>query len=100
LTQINPAFDRADSMILAATHTHLYPGHRGTVSGLETSADLDDRDCLVEFSDGSATTARIRRRERGWQIDTGAGTRIDEKRWWIDFENNRDRIAFRILGAI
>lgn len=92
-------------MILAATHTHLYPGHRGTVSGLETSADLDDRDCLVEFSDGSATTARIRRRERGWQLDTGpyrtgAGTRIDAKRWSIDFQDNRDRIAFRILGAI
>jgi hypothetical protein len=76
-------------MILEATHTHLYPGHRGEVSGLGQIADLQTRrDCLVEFSDGSATAARISESGDGWQLRTNA----------YRTEKDGDRVLFRILG--
>lgn len=90
-------------MILEATHTHLYPGHRGKVSGLAKIADLRTRhDCLVEFSDGSATDARISRSGDGWQLytnayRTAAGTDIAEKRWLVHLNEDGDRVGFHIL---
>jgi hypothetical protein len=60
-------------MILEATHTHLYPGHKGKISGLAQIADMQaSGDCLVEFSDGSATPARISKSEDAWQLHTEA----------------------------
>ncbi len=91
-------------MILEATHTHLYPGHRGKISGAARIADIPaGGDCLVEFTDGSAAAARISRSGDGWQLDTeayrtAAGTDIVEKAWRIRFEENDDRVTFRILG--
>ena len=90
-------------MILQATHTHLYPGHRGTVSGLECVADLRAQtDCLVEFSDGSAAAASINGSGRDWYIRTGAyrtaaGTEIAEKRWRIRFDESGGEIGFHII---
>jgi len=91
-------------MILEATHTHLYPGHRGKVSGLAQIADLQTRrDCLVEFSDGSATAASISESGEDWQLRTNAyrtaaGTEITDKRWLVHLEKDGDRFLFRILG--
>lgn len=90
-------------MILRATHTHLYPGHRGTISGLEQLAGLrPNGECVVEFSDGSAASARISRSADGWRLRTGAyrtaaGTDIAEKRWLVDLQQDGDRVTFRIL---
>ena len=90
-------------MILRATHTHLYPGHRGTLTGLERLADLrTETDCLVEFVDGSAAPARIWKSERGWRLDTGAyrtaaGTDIAARSWLLRLQENRGEVAFRIL---
>ncbi len=93
-------------MILEASHTHLYPGHRGKISGLEHIADLGDGgDCLVEFVDGSAANARISKDADGWQLQTSAyrtaaGTDIAEKRWAIHLQENGGQPAFRVLKRI
>ena len=90
-------------MILEATHTHLYPGHRGKISGLAQTTDLQaGDDCLVEFSDGSVTPARISKTEDGWQLHTGAyssaaGTDITEKYWLVYLEEDGGHVEFRIL---
>jgi hypothetical protein len=90
-------------MILQASHTHLYPGHRGKISGLSHITDLENGcDCLVEFSDGSATNARISRKESGWQLQTfayrtAAGTDIAEKRWAIRLQEEGALMTFHIL---
>ena len=90
-------------MILEASHTHLYPGHRGKISGLAQIADMQaGGDCLVEFSDGSATPARISRSEDGWQLHTeayrtAAGTDIAARRWLVCLEEDGDHMEFRIL---
>ncbi|MDH3388690.1 MAG: hypothetical protein OEN02_12370 [Gammaproteobacteria bacterium] len=91
-------------MILEATHTHLYPGHRGRISGLEKASTIQSgRDCLVAFSDGSAATARISRSANGWQLDTNAyrtaaGTDITAKRWFVRLEEDGDHVEFRIIN--
>jgi len=91
-------------MILEATHTHLYPGHRGKISGLAQIADLNQgRDCLVEFADGSAASARISRAENGWQLHTNAyrtaaGTDITERLWFILLQEDGPDIEFHILN--
>lgn len=90
-------------MILQATHTHLYPGHAGTVTGLAQGADWRaGGDAVVEFSDGSATTARIACSGDRWLLHTdayrtAAGTAIADKHWRIEIGEHRDRIEFRIL---
>jgi len=90
-------------MILEATHTHLYPGHKGRISGLQRIADIGSgRDCLIEFSDGSAASARIAPGEHGWLLQanayrTAAGTDIAEKRWYVRLEEDGDQLGFRIL---
>ena len=91
-------------MILQASHTHLYPGNRGTISGLARIADLGNgRDCLVEFADGSAASARISKAEDRWRLRTcayrtAAGTDIAEKHWTIRLEENGGRLRFRVVS--
>jgi len=91
-------------MILEATHTHLYPGHRGKISGLAQLAAIQPGlDCLIEFSDGSMTSARIAKSENAWQLHTNAyrtaaGTEIAEKIWFIRLENDEDQVKFHILN--
>jgi len=93
-------------MILEATHTHLYPGHRGKVSGPTQVPDLQaGGDCLVEFSDGSVTPARISESEDGWQLRTdayrtAAGTDIAEKCWRVVLGEVGDHVEFRILKKV
>ena len=90
-------------MILEATHTHLYPGHRGKISGLAQLADMQvDGACLVEFSDGSATPARISKSGDGWQLRTdayrtAAGTNIAQKCWLVRLTEDASHVEFRIL---
>lgn len=90
-------------MILAATHTHLYPGHRGKVSGLEQIVDLQSgRDCLVEFVDGTAAAAAISKAGNDWRLvtdayRTAAGTDVAKKQWILRLLEVGDRIEFRIL---
>lgn len=91
------------AFILEASHTHLFPGHKGKVSGLASMAELSaGRDCLVEFSDGSAAVARIRKSDDCWQLytnayRTGAGTDIAERRWLVRLQEYGDNIEFHIL---
>lgn len=91
-------------MILQASHTHLYPGLRGRLSGVAQTADIiPGRECLVEFSDGSATTGRIAQTGSGWQLDahayrTRAGTAIGDKSWLLELDRVRGRIEFRVTG--
>lgn len=95
-----------NTVILQATHTHLYPGHRGKIPGLAQITDLPESgDCLVEFTDGSATPARISKTENTWQLDadayrTAAGTKIAAKRWLVCLEETRGQVAFRILKNV
>lgn len=90
-------------MILLATHTHLYPGHRGRISGLAQIADLGKgRDCLVEFSDGAVAAARISRALNDWLLDTkayrtAAGTDIGQKRWLVRLQEGGGEPAFLIV---
>ena len=90
-------------MILQATHTHLYPGHHGTITGLAQLSDLEQgRDCLVEFSDGSVTAARISGSSNDWQLcaeayRTAAGTDIPVKQWAIRLREAGGEFEFRIL---
>ncbi len=90
-------------MILEASHTHLYPGHRGKVSGLAKIAELRTRrDCLVAFSDGSAAAARISKSEGDWLLytnayRTAAGTDITEKLWLVRLQEDGDQVEFRII---
>lgn len=94
---------RASLMILRATHTHLYPGHRGTVAGLAQRADWRvGGSAVVEFSDGSATTARITPSNGDWLLRTdpyrtAAGTEIAERRWRVELKQHEDHVEFRIL---
>ncbi len=89
-----------------ATHTHLYPGLRGTILDLATPDELhSDRACLVEFSDGAATTARISRLEDGWQLDadaycTAAGTNIEPKSWRLEIDRDHETPRFRIVKKL
>jgi hypothetical protein len=91
-------------MILEATHTHLYPGHRGKISGLAHLADIQTGvDCLIEFSDGSAASARITTSEKGWQLRTNpyrtaAGTEIAAKLWYVHLEKDGGQMKFHILN--
>ncbi len=93
-------------MILEATHTHLYPGCEGKISGLTQLADFKtDPDCLVVFSDGSVAYARISKSENGWQLctkpyRTAAGTEITKKLWLARLEEQGARVAFRILKKV
>ena len=93
-------------MILEATHTHLYPGHRGRISGLVQMTDLPaGGDCQVEFSDGSMALARISKSGENWLLDTdayrtAAGTDIAAKRWRICLEADGERMEFRILKSV
>ena len=97
---------RVAAMILQATHTHLYPGHRGKVPGLTRVSDLQAGcDCLVEFSDGSVTPASISESGDGWQLRTdpyrtAAGTNIAEKCWLIHLQDDVDHVEFRILEKV
>jgi len=90
-------------MILEATHTHLYPGHKGKISGPAQLSELQaGGDCLVEFSDGSVTPARITKSDNGWQLDThayrtAAGTKIAEKCWQVVLQEHGGHLEFRIL---
>ena len=90
-------------MILQATHTHLYPGHSGKITGLTRVSDLQaGGDCLVEFADGSVSPATISGSENGWQLCTEAyrtvaGTDIEAKCWLIYLEDTGDGVDFRIL---
>ena len=90
-------------MLLHATHTHLYPGLEGEISGISGLAGLETGcECLVEFVDGSATCAKISRATDGWQLQTNAyrtraGTDIAAKRWRVRFDEAGKRIGFRIL---
>jgi len=92
-------------MILRATHTHLYPGHRGTISGAVRIADLKKtRDCLVEFVDGSAASANISADGANWllRVDayrTAAGTEIPVKRWRLRLHEDGDELQFRVLAT-
>ena len=89
-------------LILEATHTHLYPGHRGRISGLAQIADLQSgRDCIVEFSDGSVATGRISRCGSDWHLHTAAygtaaGTDIAARLWLVGLSEERGQVEFRI----
>jgi hypothetical protein len=91
-----------DMMILEATHTHLFPGHKGRISGLAQIADLQAGcECLVEFSDGSVAPARISSSENGWQLytdayRTAAGSEIAEKLWLVCLGEDDGHVEFRI----
>ena len=91
-------------MILQATHTHLYPGHRGKISGPAQIADLQTgSDCQVEFSDGAVASARLSRFEDDWHLHTSAyrtaaGTDIAAKHWLIELKQEGERVVFRILA--
>lgn len=91
-------------MILEATHTHLYPGHRGKICGLAQIADLNEGcDCLVGFADGSAASARMSRTANGWQLytdayRTAAGTVITERLWVVLLQEDNSHIEFHILS--
>ena len=93
-------------MLLQATHTHLYPGHEGEISGISRLDELPPgSDCLVEFVDGSATCARISRTNDGWQLHTNAyrtaaGTDIAARRWRVRLDEAGGRIRFRILKRV
>ena len=93
-------------MILHATHSHLYPGHRGTVSGLARPEDLpSDHECLVEFSDGVAASARLSQRGDHWQLHTNAyrtaaGNDITEKYWQLLLQQEDGQTRFRITGKL
>lgn len=94
------------SLILQAIHTHLYPGHRGKISGAGQIADLGEgRDCLVEFVDGSATPARLSISGKDWRLDTqpyrtAAGTEIAARRWRIRLTETGDELTFRVLARL
>ncbi len=91
-------------MILQATHTHLYSGHRGKISGVARIADIETgRDCVVEFSDGSAATAEITQAARDWRLRvdayrTAAGTEIPARHWVLRLDADGNALNFRILG--
>lgn len=93
-------------MLLQATHTHLYPGHEGGISGISRLAELQVQcDCLVEFADGSVTCARISRLDDGWRLHadsyrTAAGTDIAARRWRIRLDEYGGGIRFRILERL
>jgi len=91
-------------MILQATHTHLYPGHRGKISGVVRIADIaTGRDCVVEFSDGSAAAAVITQAARDWRLRvdayrTAAGTAIPARHWVLRLDADGNALNFRILA--
>lgn len=91
-------------MILEAPDTHLYPGLDGKITGLDALARLQTGcECLVEFSDGSAATARLSKPGKDWLLVTGAyrtaaGSEIGAKRWCIGFAERDGRTTFRILA--
>ncbi len=93
-------------IFLEATHTHLYPGHRGEIRDLDRIAGLSrEMDCLVEFSDGQVTVARLSIQNGDWQLDanaykTAAGTAIAGKRWRISMEESDGPVRFRVLERI
>ncbi len=93
-------------MILEATHTHLYAGHRGKISGLTKIADLNPaQDCLVTFSDGAAAQASLVKSDDAWLLDTDAyrtkaGTDIAKKRWLLGLKDASDHVVFRILKSV
>ncbi|MWD27718.1 hypothetical protein E0K89_009550 [Aquicoccus sp. SCR17] len=65
---------------LRASHTHLYPGARGTCDG-----PLCDGPVLLEFSDGVAVSGQIAgdRLQLAAHV-TAAGTAIPAKAWQIE----------------
>lgn len=91
-------------MILQAAHTHLYPGLRGKIGGPAQLAGLRaGAECLVEFTDGSATPARVSPAGDDWLLETeayrtAAGTDIAAKHWLMRLLEHDDRVEFRILG--
>lgn len=91
-------------MILHATHSHLYPGLEGRISGLSRLEELrTKRECLIEFSDGSAAAATLVRSHDEWQLDsvayrTAAGTDIGAKHWRLHIDQESGQASFRIIG--
>lgn len=82
---------------LECRHTHLYPGHRGSVHGrLPVARGAEGATCQVEFSDGSMALGALEVRsdteavlETGPYI-TAAGTPIPPKRWRIEVSRGAD----------
>jgi len=97
-------FDEQMTLILQATHTHLYPGHRGKISGAARIADIGTGgDCLVEFADGSAAAGKMSKTTRDWRLQVGAyrtaaGTAIGGKYWAMRLDEVGDEVKFRVLA--
>lgn len=92
------------TLILQATHTHLYPGHRGKVSGATRIDDIESGgDCVVEFDDGSAAAGKMSKTTRDWRLQvnayrTAAGTAIGGKCWAMRLDEVGDEVKFRVLA--
>lgn len=95
-------------LVLEAGHTHVYPGLRGFLRGLEPGKiGAAGETCRIDFADGSVAFGALRPGGgEAWELEvspyvTAAGTRIPVKRWRVGLEREADgRTAFRILGRL
>lgn len=90
-------------MILEATHTHLYPGHRGRLTGTRGGAlPTEGGECLIVFTDGASTPGRLVPGPGDWRLDadsyrTAAGTAVPAKSWRLSLSEGPGVVAFRII---
>lgn len=97
-------------IVLEASHTHLYPGHEGRVSGVDALARLPaGTTCRIDFADGGVAFATLSRVDDAdgddWALEvgaytTGAGTAIPVKRWRVGIRQEDDGLTFRIRGRL
>lgn len=94
-------------IVLEASHTHLYPGHEGRVTGAGALAHLPvNAQCRVDFADGGVAFATLSHGDDGaWVLEAGvhatsAGTSIPAKRWRVALREDGGTLRFRILGRI
>ena len=102
-------------IVLEASHTHLYPGHEGRISGVDAVSRLPaETTCRIDFADGGVAFATLSRADDAdgddlglddWALEvgaytTGAETAIPVKRWRVGIRQEDDGLTFRIRGRL
>ena len=97
------------ALLLEATHTHFYPGHKGVISGsAPRPSGAGPIQTRVKFSDGVTIEAILTSTDRDgiWLLEvspytTAAKSRIPGKTWEVQtWSAGQAQTAFRIIRKV
>lgn len=91
-------------IVFEASHSHLYPGHEGKVTGMDEASARSGGTCRIDFADGGVAFGSLTRAGGDWVLDVGpyataAGTDIPARRWRLELRRG-EGVTFRIRGKL